>query len=193
MHQKSACYAQEHVGPTLKPETMHHGVGSCMATTFTNGGSSLHPSLHNAVDMSAAGRVDAPTNVLSTQNSNMSLMQGINGGIIKSEVGYSGNSPYIFGADSNVMEARPNIGDSSVAPFSSVDSNSQSLNEPLLDAENSTYGILQIPRNFSLSDLSAGFSQTSGTSLCQYLCFLGEYVFMALYFWGDLGSPFNSN
>nr|XP_048321848.1 uncharacterized protein LOC107433788 isoform X4 [Ziziphus jujuba var. spinosa] len=145
LHQNSACYAPEHVGPALKAENMHHGVGSCLNTTFTNGGSSLHPSMHNAVEMSAhAGRIDAPSNVLSSQNSHISLMQGINGGIIKSEVGYSGNSPYIFGADNNVIEARPNVGDSSVAPFSSVDSNSQSLNESLLDADNASYGFLDI-------------------------------------------------
>ncbi|XP_060668840.1 uncharacterized protein LOC107433788 isoform X3 [Ziziphus jujuba] len=145
LHQNSACYAPEHVGPALKAENMHHGVGSCLNTTFTNGGSSLHPSMHNAVEMSAhAGRIDAPSNVLSSQNTHISLMQGINGGIIKSEVGYSGNSPYIFGADNNVIEARPNVGDSSVAPFSSVDSNSQSLNESLLDADNASYGFLDI-------------------------------------------------
>lgn len=164
VHQNSACYAPEHVGPSLKPENMHHGVGSCLTTTFTNGGSSLHPSMRNSVEMSAhAGRIGAQPNMLSTQNSHISLMQGINGGIIKSEVGYSGNASYMFGADNNVMEARPNVGDSSVAPFSSVDSNSQALNEPLLDADNSSYGFLgQIPRNFSLSDLTADFSQSSG-------------------------------
>lgn len=176
MHQNSACYALDHVGPALKPENMHHAVGSCLGTTFTNGGSSLLPSMHNAVEMSAhAGRIDARPNILSTQNSNMSLMQGINGGIIKSEVGYSGSLPYTFVADNSVMEAQPNIGDASVAPFSSVESSSQSLNEPLLDAENSSYGFLgNIPRNFSLSDLSVGgFSQSSGTSLSPQMCYRG--------------------
>lgn len=166
MHQNSACYASEHVGPALKPENMHHAVGSCLATTFTNGGSSLHPSMHNEMSPHP-GRMDARPNILLTQNSNMSLMQGINGGIIKSEDGYSGSPPYMFAADNSVMEARPNIGDSSVAPFSSFESSSQSLNEPLLDAENSSYGILNnIPRIVSFSDLSvSGFSQCSGTSL----------------------------
>ncbi|KAF3442519.1 hypothetical protein FNV43_RR16435 [Rhamnella rubrinervis] len=165
LHQNSACYAPKHVGSALKPENMHHTVGSCLPTTFTNGGSSLHPSMHNAVEMSAhAGRIDGRPNILLTQNSNMGLMQGINGGIIKSEVGYSGSSPYMYATDNSVMEARSNIGDSSVAPFSSVESSSQSLNEPLLDAENSSYGILNnIPqRIFSFSDLSvSGFSQCS--------------------------------
>ncbi|PON75040.1 histidine-tRNA ligase [Parasponia andersonii] len=185
LHQNSSCYAQEHVGPGLKPENMHHAVG--LSNAFTNGGSSMHTGMHNTVDISAhAGRIDAPQNMLSTQNSNMGLLQGINGGmvksevggmiksevsgiikpevagVIKSEVGYSSTSPYIFGADSNVLESRPNIGDGSVAPFSSVDSNSQALNVSLLDADTSSFGFLgQIPRNFSLSDLTADFSQSS--------------------------------
>lgn len=174
----------------MKPENMHHVVGSCLPNAFTNGGSSMHTGMHNAVEMSAhAGRLDAPQNMLSTQNSNMGLMQGINGGIIKSEVGgmiksevgrmikpevggviksevgYSSSSPYLFGADNNVLEGRPNIGDASVSHFSTVDSNSQALNDSLLDMDTSSFGFLgQIPRNFSLSDLTADFSQSSGTS-----------------------------
>ena len=90
------------------------------------------------------------------------LMQGINGGIIKSEVGYSGTS-YMYGADGSNMETRPNMGDTSVAPFNSAEANSQPLTESLLDSDTSTLGFLtQIPRNFSLSDLTADFSQSSG-------------------------------
>ncbi|KDP37823.1 hypothetical protein JCGZ_06725 [Jatropha curcas] len=163
MHQNSACYAPEHAGPSLKPENMHHPFGSSMTHAFTNGGSALHSSMHTAVEMSAhANRIDAPLNMLSTQSSNMGLMQGLNGGMIKSEAGYSGTSPYMFGSDGNVLEARPSIADASVASFSSVESNSQALNEPLLDADTSSYGFLgQIPRNFSLSDLTADFAQSS--------------------------------
>ncbi|XP_030484044.1 uncharacterized protein LOC115700591 isoform X2 [Cannabis sativa] len=179
LHQNSACYPQEHIGPALKPENMHHAVGSCLSNAFTNGGSSVHQGMHNAVDMSAhAGRIDAPQNMISTQNSNMGLLQGINGGMIKSEVGrmiksegggviksemgYPSTSPYMFGADNNVMESRPNIGDASVAPFSTVDPNPQALNDSLLDVDTSSYGFLsQIPRSFSLSDLTTHFSQSS--------------------------------
>ncbi|KAL9408928.1 hypothetical protein AB3S75_047336 [Citrus x aurantiifolia] len=136
----SACYPSEHTGPALKPENMNHAVGSGLPNTFTNGGSSLH----------------------TAQSSNVGLIQGVNGVMIKQEGGYSGNSAYIFGADGNVLEARPSIADASVASFSSVESTSQSLNEPLLDADSSTFGFLgQIPRNFSLSDLTADFSQSS--------------------------------
>ena len=189
MHQTTACFAPEHVGPVLKPENMHPAVGSCLPNAFTNGRSSMHSGMHNAVEMSAhAGRIDAPQNMLSTQSSNMGLMQGMNGGMIKSEVGgtiksevgYSNSSPYMFGVDNNVLEGRPNIGDASVAPFSSVDSNSQALNESLLDSDTSSFGFLgQIPRNFSLSDLTADFSQSSGT----FHLFLSLYLSFCIGFW----------
>jgi hypothetical protein len=159
VHQNSTCYAADSVGPALKTENTHHQVGSCLPNAFPNGGSSLHTSMQNAVKLSAhANRIDVPPNMLSSQSSNM----GINGGIIKSEVGYSGSS-YMFGADGSILETRPNIGDASVAAFNSVESNSQPLNESLLDSDTSSFGFLgQIPRNFSLSDLTADFSQSSG-------------------------------
>ncbi|KAK9913019.1 hypothetical protein M0R45_036846 [Rubus argutus] len=158
LHQNSTCYAADSVGPALKTENRHHQVGSCLPNAFPNGGSSLHTSMQNAVKLSAhANRIDVPPNMLSSQSSNM----GINGGIIKSEVGYSGSS-YMFGADGSILETRPNIGDASVAAFNSVESNSQPLNESLLDSDTSSFGFLgQIPRNFSLSDLTADFSQSS--------------------------------
>ncbi|XP_057983797.1 uncharacterized protein LOC131168416 isoform X2 [Malania oleifera] len=162
MHQSSACYAPGHTGPPLKPENMHDPIGSSLPNAFTNGGSSLHTSMHASVDMSAPARIDVPPDLLSTQSSNMGMMQGINGVMIKSETGYAGSSPFMFGADGNVLETRPAIGDGSVASFSSVESSSQPLNEPLLDADTSSFGFLgQIPRNFSLSDLTADFSQSS--------------------------------
>jgi hypothetical protein len=120
--------------------------------------------MHAAVEISArANRIDAPPNMLSMQSSNIGLLQGMNGGMIKSEAGYSGTSPYMFGADGNVLEARPSIADASVASFSSVDSSSQALNESILDADTSSFGFLsQIPQVFSLSDLTADFTQSSG-------------------------------
>ncbi|XP_062007540.1 uncharacterized protein LOC133724729 isoform X1 [Rosa rugosa] len=163
VHQNSTCYPPDSVGPALKTENLHHQVGSCLPNPFTNGASSLHNSMENAVKMSAhANRIDVPPNMLSTQSTNMGgLMQGINGGIIKSEVGYSGTS-YMYGGDGSNLETRPNMGDASVAPFNSVESNSQPLNESLLDSDSSSFGLLsQIPRSFSLSDLTLDFSQSS--------------------------------
>lgn len=185
MHHNPSCYPAEHTGAALKPENMQHPVGSSLANVFNNDGS-LHSSMHAAVEMSAHGnRIDAPPNLLSSQNSNMGLIHGINGGMIKSEPGYSRSSPYMFGAGNSVLEARPTIGDASVAPFTGVDSNSHSLNEALLDPDVASFGFLgQIPRNFSLSDLTADFSQSSaGLSFISllFLCICTLNVFSMVY------------
>lgn len=163
LQQNSACYPSEHVGPSMKPSSMHRHISSGLSNAFTNGGSSLQTSMHTAVDMSAnTCRIDAPQDMLSTRSPNLGLMQGMNGGMIKPEAGYSGSSPFMFGADNTALEKRVAIGDASVTPFSSVVSNSQTLGEPLLDSDTSSYGFLgQIPQSFSLSDLTAGFSQSS--------------------------------
>uniref|UniRef100_A0A2N9HUR8 Angiotensin-converting enzyme 2 n=1 Tax=Fagus sylvatica TaxID=28930 RepID=A0A2N9HUR8_FAGSY len=168
LHQNSSCYAPEHT--TVKAENIHHPISSGLTNAFTNGGSLLHPSMHTAVQMSAhSTRLDVPPNMLSAQSSNMGMIQGINGGMIKSETGYSGSSPYMFGSDGNVLEARQTIGDASVASFTSVESSSQPLAEQILDMDTSSFGFLgQIPRNFSLSDLTADFSQSSADILESY-------------------------
>ncbi|XVF56270.1 hypothetical protein PTKIN_Ptkin06aG0105400 [Pterospermum kingtungense] len=165
--QNSSCYAPENTGQALKQENMHHHMGSSLPNVFTNGSSSLHAGIHASIELpSQASRINAPPAMLSTQSSNMGLMHGINGKMIKSEAGYPGSSAYMFGAESNVLEARPTIGDTS---FSSVESSTQPLNEPLMDADISSFGFLgQIPRNFSFSDLTADLS--SGLSLSVILC-----------------------
>ena len=170
VHQNSACYASAHAGPAVKAENIYIPIVSGLPNAFTNGvpyaftngGSLLHPSMHTAVQMPAhSSRIDAPPSMLSAQSSNM--IQGINGGMIKSETGYSGRSPYMYGSDRNVLEMHPTIEDASVASFPSVQSNSQPLNEQILDMESSSFGSLgQDSRNFSLSDLAADFSQSSG-------------------------------
>ncbi|KAF5737648.1 hypothetical protein HS088_TW13G00535 [Tripterygium wilfordii] len=163
LHHNSALYATEQAGPALKQENVQHNIGSRSPNAFTNGGSSSHKNMHSAIDMSAhACRIDVPHNLLPTQSSNIDLIQGINGGMIKTETGYSGSSPYMFGADGEVLEAHPPIGDTSVVSFSSVESSTRSLNETLLDADSGSFGYLdQIPRSFSFSDLTADFSQSA--------------------------------
>ncbi|KAF5474239.1 hypothetical protein F2P56_006155 [Juglans regia] len=163
LHTNSSGYAPEHTVPAVKSENIHHPIGSGLSNAFTNGGSLLHPSMHAAIQMSAhSSRIDVPPNMLSAQSLNVGMIQGINGGMIKSETGYSGSSPYMFDSDGNAPEVRPTIGDASVASFTSVESNSQPLPESVLDADTSSFGLLlQIPRIFSLSDLTEDFSQSS--------------------------------
>ncbi|XVE90766.1 hypothetical protein DITRI_Ditri20bG0103500 [Diplodiscus trichospermus] len=162
--QNSSCYAPENTGQALKQENRHHPMGSSLPNVFTNGNSSLHGGMHVPIGLPTdAGRIDASVAMLSTQSSDMGLIHGLNGKMIKSEAGYCSSSAYMFGAESNVLEARPTIGDIS---FRSVASGTQPLNEPLLDADISSFGFLgQIPSNFSLSDVTADLSQSSGISL----------------------------
>ncbi|OVA01156.1 Conserved hypothetical protein CHP01589 [Macleaya cordata] len=158
---QTPCFVDEQRVQPSRPENMHHLMGP--SSTLVNGRPSVHGSMQSADDASTrTGRIDVSPNMLPTQNSHMGVIQGVNGIVIKSESGYSNNSPFTFGLDGNVLETRPTIGDASVASFSSVESNSQALNTSLLDTDTSSFGFLgQIPRNFSLSDLTADFSQSS--------------------------------
>lgn len=161
--QNPSCYGAEQASAAVKPENMRHALDSTLHDVFNNGGSSLNASIRNLTEMSARGnRISSPQSMLSSQNSSLGLIQGINGGMIKSEPGYSGSPPYIFGPDGTVLEACPTIGDAAVTSFNSVDSNSHSMNGALLDPDISSFGVLgQISRNLSLSDLTADFSQSS--------------------------------
>ncbi|XP_006288158.2 uncharacterized protein LOC17882699 [Capsella rubella] len=121
--------------------------------SYLNGGSAINTNIPSYVDFSTnSRRFDPPHKLLSSQATNIPLMQGM----IKSETVYSNCAPYIYGG-----EARSTVGEAPIASFSN-DSSSQSLNDPLVDADASTFGFLgQIPRNFSLSDLTTDFSQSS--------------------------------
>uniref|UniRef100_A0A2P2KHP3 Uncharacterized protein n=2 Tax=Rhizophora mucronata TaxID=61149 RepID=A0A2P2KHP3_RHIMU len=159
MPQNPACYVPEHTGPGLKSENIHHIMSLSLSNAFTNGRPPLDPSIHAAVEMPThATRNNALPSILSAQGLNMGLMPGLDGQIIKSETGYPGTSPYMFGADGSVLEARPSITDASL---STMGSDSHPVNETLFDANNS-YGYLsQIPQNFSLIDLTSDFAQSS--------------------------------
>jgi hypothetical protein len=162
--QNPSLYGAEQASAAVKPENMRHALDSTLHDVFNNGGSSLNASIRNLTEMSARGnRISSSQSMLSSQNSSLGLIQGINGGMIKSEPGYSGSPPYIFGPDGTVLEACPTMGDAAVTSFNSVDSNSHSMNGALLDPDISSFGVLgQISRNLSLSDLTADFSQSSG-------------------------------
>ncbi|GKV41691.1 hypothetical protein SLEP1_g49190 [Rubroshorea leprosula] len=158
MPQNSACYPLENAGPSLKQEDFHHPIAPSLPNVFTNGSSSVHTGMYAAVEIPAhPGRVDAPPAMLSSQSSNMGLMQGINGRLVKPEPGFAGSTPYMFGADGNVLEACPPFGDASVAvaSFGGVESSSQPLNDPLLDADISSIGILDILESYASSPFLA--------------------------------------
>ncbi|KAI5396591.1 hypothetical protein KIW84_062700 [Lathyrus oleraceus] len=122
---------------------MRHALDSTLHDVFNNGGSSLNTSIHDLTQISARGnRISSPPSMLSSQNSSLGLIQGINGGMIKSEPGYSGSPPYIFGHDGSVLEACPTIADAAVTSFNSVDSNSHSMNGALINPDISSFGVL---------------------------------------------------
>ncbi|XP_010276607.1 PREDICTED: uncharacterized protein LOC104611307 isoform X2 [Nelumbo nucifera] len=161
VNQTRTCISEHAVTPT-RLENMHHPIGPHTPNAFINDVPLVHRSMHIVDDVPAhTGRIDVSTSMLSTQNPHMEIMPGMNGMVIKSEPGYSNSSAFNFGTEGNVLETRPTIGDASVASFNGIESNSQPLNE-LLDNDMSSFGFLsQIPRNFSLSDLTAGFSQSA--------------------------------
>ncbi|PHU06222.1 hypothetical protein BC332_27044 [Capsicum chinense] len=91
---------------------------------------------------------------LELQPSNMGLRQIIDGRIIKKKPIYGGNSPFAFGPHGSYLESHSAMGDASVSSFSSAGSNTQSLNEPLLDADTTSFGFLgEMPQNFGFLEL----------------------------------------
>lgn len=150
-------------GAPIKAETIPQDVNATLPA-YNNGGSSLRPCMQSNIDMSSHPRmVDAASNMLLTQRSNVGMMQGMNGGIVKPETGYVGNTAFMFSTDGTVLDPRSTARDAAVSSFSSVESNTHPLNDVILDADTSSFGFLgQIPRNFSLSDLTTDFSSSSG-------------------------------
>ncbi|XP_058726748.1 uncharacterized protein LOC131598135 [Vicia villosa] len=141
--QNPSCYASEQSSAVVKKsENMRH---STLPDVCNNGGSSLITSMHDLTPISArVNGINSPPSTLSSQP------------------GYSGSPPYIFGHDGTVLEVWPTIGDAAGTSFNSVDSNSHSMNGALIDSDISSFGSLgQISRNFSLSDLTADFFQSS--------------------------------
>lgn len=169
----SAYPAPHPAGPSIKPEIIHQDTRT-IPNAYTNGASSLQPCMQVGINMVHAGRFDVPENLLLAQSSNTGMMHAMNRGVIKSEGGYTGDSPFVFGADNNLLEPPNAIGEASVSNFSGGESSSQALNEPALEPEISSFGMLgQIPRNFSLSDLTADFTNSTGLF---YLVIHAAYV-----------------
>ncbi|GFP92895.1 hypothetical protein PHJA_001433800 [Phtheirospermum japonicum] len=162
MHNPSAYRAPQPSRPLVKTENMHQAVGSNIPNVYSSGTSSLQPCMQVGVHM--AGHADVSENLALVQNSNTRMAQGTSSGVmIKSEDGYADDDAcFMFGADNNLLESRTEIGEASVSPFNCGDSGSQALNEAILDQEMNSIGFLgQIPRNFSLSDLTADFTNSN--------------------------------
>ncbi|RHN49861.1 hypothetical protein MtrunA17_Chr6g0451151 [Medicago truncatula] len=133
-----------------------HGVDSNLSNAFNNGGSSS-----GIIDMSFHGDISSvPYN---TQNTNMSLQQGISWGANISKPRYSSSSPLMFGADGKVAGVNPNIGDAYVTPITNVEPNSRSVNGAILDHTKTSSNEL-LSRNFSFPEESSHASLFLGSS-----------------------------
>ncbi|KAJ0980806.1 hypothetical protein J5N97_009061 [Dioscorea zingiberensis] len=129
------------------------------SNAMINGGSSIHQPMQVNNDGPFCVATDISTSMLSTQNSNMDILQGMNGTTIKSEPCYSNGAEFTFCTDGSFLGTRSGIEDASVASFCSSDLTGQPLNESLLEVDTSIGFLSQIPRNFSFSDLTADFTQ----------------------------------
>ncbi|KAG1368735.1 hypothetical protein COCNU_14G012030 [Cocos nucifera] len=157
LHQTPSCYLSEHASTSSRPDGMLCNGGAAGAILH---GRPAVTGIQLGNDASVlTGSMDTSTSLLSTQNSAMGRLQGINGTAIKSEPSYSGNSEFSFCADSSFLEAQPPIADPPAGSFSSSELTGQPLNDPLPDEP---FGFLsQIPRNFSFSDLADHFTQST--------------------------------
>ncbi|KAL6530535.1 hypothetical protein OROMI_028424 [Orobanche minor] len=145
---------------SIKPENMHRVINS-IPNLYTNGASPMQQCMQVTVNMGTgqSGRIDVPADMLLAQSSNAGMMQGLNGVPVKTECGYASDSALML-AENNLLEPHSTIGDAS-SSFNGGESNSRSLNE-ILDNETNSFGLLgQMSRNFSLSDLTADFSNST--------------------------------
>ncbi|GER25792.1 hypothetical protein STAS_01390 [Striga asiatica] len=150
MHNNTAYRApQPSVVPSIKPENLHQQqVINSIPDVYSNGSQhQIQQPMHVAVNM------------ISGQGPNAVLMQESDVGPVKAECGYTSDShsPLVFGAENNLLESHKPIRDAS-SSFNGGETSSRALNE-IFETETNSFGILgQMSRNFSLSDLTAGFS-----------------------------------
>ncbi|TMW89891.1 hypothetical protein EJD97_016513 [Solanum chilense] len=156
--QNSTFQATEHAEPNVKLANMHPTINGNLLQGYTNGASSVQSYAQAAMDVSAHARsIDLSPNMLLPQHANLGLMQGPNEGMINS-AGYSGN----YGGGGIPQKAPPGIGNPSLPDFSNVEPSVQPVNEDPWGVDTSSFGFLgKIPRNFSFSDLTADFPNTS--------------------------------
>lgn len=144
--------------PNGSHNTLLHQNASCYVPDNTV------QAMQSAVGMTGLSRRDdVSQNLRMPQNSNMGLMQGMNGGgVIKSESGYPGEPSFMYNAANSGVDRPPAMTEVPVLNFLGEESHPKPVNEPIVEPDTSSFGFLgQIPRNFSLSDLTADFSISS--------------------------------
>lgn len=170
VHHNSSSYASENAGHALMTDSMRQPITTSIPNEFTNRGLSV-PCMQIPVDMSGQSRKNETSNVMLAQNPNVSMAQGLNGGMLKREAGYPGMPQFIYGGENNIMEPHPLSRDAPNLLYSRDDSNAlPPLNETMMDAADSTsFGLLG---NYGISDLTTEFSHGSGSplSLSIYTC-----------------------
>lgn len=144
----------------LNSKNLQHGVVSNFSDLFNNKGSSF-----GMVDTSAHGDIPSMT---FTQNSNMGVQQGINGGMNTSKPGYSSYSPHMFGAHGNVVNA-------SATSFTNAESSSHHGIEAVLGHPTSIF-----PRKFSFPNVSDLFPMGFGMYILS-LVFIWVNVCILIY------------
>ncbi|KAK1321399.1 hypothetical protein QJS10_CPA03g01709 [Acorus calamus] len=158
VHQNSVRYASEHTASARSDNFCR----PLSPSAVVNGGrSSMYQSMQPVPDTSRhAGKIEISPHLLPSQNMPMELLPGMNGMTIKSESEFSNHSDFSFSSGGDILETHPIIGDASLASLNSTETHP--LGEPLPDPDSTQFGYLsQIPRNFSLSDLTADFSQSA--------------------------------
>ncbi|KAL6629801.1 hypothetical protein ACP70R_029566 [Stipagrostis hirtigluma subsp. patula] len=140
----------------MQDSLMHNGSSSGVV----NGASSSDQFIYDGkVLHGLPSGMDAST-LLAAHNSTVGQFNGHNGTTIKTESSYSSNSDFGFANENVFLEQ--SVGDVSGGSFSSSELNGQPLSDPIMDMDSSSYGFLsQIPRNFSFSDLTEDFSQST--------------------------------
>ena len=96
------------------------------------------------------------TNFISAQNPEISTLHGMNGGgtIKMEQPNYPSTSEFSFCSETGFSDCHV-----------ASELHAQPMNDQLVDIDTSSFGILgQIPRNFSFSDLTEDFTQSSGWS-----------------------------
>lgn len=178
--QNSTFQATEHAEPNVKLANMHPTINGNLLQGYTNGASSVQSYAQAAMDVSAHARsIDLSPNMLLPQHANLGLMQGPNDGMINS-AGYSGN----YGGGGILQKAPPGIGNPSLPDFSNVEPSVQPVNEDPWGVDTSSFGFLgKIPRNFSFSDLTADFPNTSGLCSLLLCCNIVDQLHMVICFY----------